>query len=134
MLWATWILGTGKSSHTHTQYLQLKHSIWNSVVQADLCKSAENNLSSLLTVLVPCRATDLEGGSSFGYKLLVVILLSNFAAMFLQSLSLKLGVVAERDLAQACRDAYPKACPFTKGWIMCKWVVSPLTPGYRGCI
>ncbi|EIE25765.1 Nramp-domain-containing protein [Coccomyxa subellipsoidea C-169] len=67
-------------------------------------------------------ATDLEGGSSFGYKLLVVILLSNFAAMFLQSLSLKLGVVAERDLAQACRDAYPKACPFTKGWIMCKWV------------
>ncbi|BDA43938.1 Divalent metal cation transporter MntH [Coccomyxa sp. Obi] len=53
-------------------------------------------------------ATDLDGGSLFGYKLLVVILLSNFAAMFLQSLALKLGVVAERDLAQACRDAYPK--------------------------
>ncbi|KAK9915930.1 hypothetical protein WJX75_006124 [Coccomyxa subellipsoidea] len=52
-------------------------------------------------------ATDLEGGSTFGYKLLIVVLLANFAAMFLQSLSLKLGVVAERDLAQACRDAYP---------------------------
>lgn len=57
-----------------------------------------------------CRATDLEGGSTFGYKLLIVVLLANFAAMFLQSLSLKLGVVAERDLAQACRDAYPTAC------------------------
>ena len=48
-------------------------------------------------------ATDLAAGSSYGYKLLIVILLSNFCAMFLQFLSLKLGVVAERDLAQACR-------------------------------
>jgi hypothetical protein len=45
-------------------------------------------------------ATGLAGGSQFGYKLLVVILLSSFAAMFLQHLSLKLGVAAERDLAQ----------------------------------
>ena len=56
----------------------------------------------------PCRATDIQGGSAYGYTLLIVILLANFAAMFLQYLSLKLGVVAERDLAQACRDAYPK--------------------------
>lgn len=49
-------------------------------------------------------ATDLAAGSSYGYKLLIVILLSNFCAMFLQFLSLKLGVVAERDLAQACRS------------------------------
>ena len=54
------------------------------------------------------RATDIQGGAAYGYKLLIAILLSNFAAMFLQFLSLKLGVVAERDLAQACRDAYPK--------------------------
>ncbi|KAG6545338.1 hypothetical protein Mapa_013187 [Marchantia paleacea] len=53
-------------------------------------------------------ATDLEGGAKYGYTLLTVILLSNLCAIFLQSLSLKLGVVAERDLAQACRDAYPK--------------------------
>ena len=55
------------------------------------------------------RATDIQGGSAYGYRLLIVILLANFAAMFLQYLALKLGVVAERDLAQACRDAYPKA-------------------------
>ncbi|BBN08585.1 manganese transport protein [Marchantia polymorpha subsp. ruderalis] len=53
-------------------------------------------------------ATDLEGGASYGYRLLTVILLSNICAIFLQALSLKLGIVAERDLAQACRDAYPK--------------------------
>jgi hypothetical protein len=56
-----------------------------------------------------CRGTDLQGGSTYGYKLLIVVLLSNFVAMYLQYLALKLGVVAERDLAQACRDAYPKA-------------------------
>lgn len=54
-------------------------------------------------------ATDLEGGAQFGYTLLVVVLLSNMLAIFLQSLSLRLGIVSERDLAQACRDAYPKA-------------------------
>lgn len=48
----------------------------------------------------------------YGYKLLIVILLANCVAIFLQALSLKLGVVAERDLAQACRDAYPKVCNF----------------------
>ncbi|MEW5298388.1 MAG: hypothetical protein WDW36_001517 [Sanguina aurantia] len=52
-------------------------------------------------------ATDLAGGSSFGYALLSVVLLSNCCAMLLQHLALKLGVAAERDLAQACRDAYP---------------------------
>ena len=56
-------------------------------------------------------ATDLEGGAQFGYTLLVVVLLSNMLAIFLQSLSLRLGIVSERDLAQACRDAYPKARP-----------------------
>lgn len=51
-------------------------------------------------------ATNIAGGASFGYTLLIVILLSSITAMFLQYMSLKLGVVAERDLAQACRDAY----------------------------
>jgi NRAMP (natural resistance-associated macrophage protein) metal ion transporters len=51
-------------------------------------------------------ATDIAGGSRFGYKLLFVIMLSNLMAILLQSLSLKLGVVTERDLAQMCRDAY----------------------------
>ncbi len=51
-------------------------------------------------------ATDLAGGSKFGYTLLSVILLSNLMAIILQYLSLKLGIVTGRDLAQACRDHY----------------------------
>ncbi|WP_068468593.1 Nramp family divalent metal transporter [Candidatus Protochlamydia phocaeensis] len=51
-------------------------------------------------------ATDLAGGSRFGYALLSVIFLSNLMAMLLQHLSAKLGVVTGRDLAQACRDHY----------------------------
>jgi manganese transport protein len=53
-------------------------------------------------------ATDLSGGAAYGYTLLSIILISNFTAIFLQYLSLKLGIVADRDLAQACRDGYPK--------------------------
>lgn len=53
-------------------------------------------------------ATDLAGGSKFGYSLLFVILLSNFFAMLLQHLALKLGVVTGRDLAQMCREQYSK--------------------------
>jgi len=53
-------------------------------------------------------ATDIEGGSRFGYTLLSVILISNLFAMLLQHLSLKLGIASGRDLAQACRDYYSK--------------------------
>ncbi|MBL7814475.1 MAG: Nramp family divalent metal transporter [Saprospiraceae bacterium] len=53
-------------------------------------------------------ATDIAGGSKFGYSLLSVILISNFFAILLQHLALKLGIVTGRDLAQACRDAYPR--------------------------
>ena len=55
-------------------------------------------------------ATDLAGGSQFGYTLLVVIFLSNLAAMFLQHLALKLGVAAERDLAQVCTSSAQPGC------------------------
>ena len=51
-------------------------------------------------------ATDIAGGSRFGYTLLFVIMLSNLMAILLQSLSLKLGVATERDLAQLCHDNY----------------------------
>lgn len=53
-------------------------------------------------------ATDLAGGSRFGYTLLSVILLSNLMAVLLQGLASKLGIVTGRDLAQACRDHYSK--------------------------
>ncbi len=53
-------------------------------------------------------ATDLAGGSRYGYTLLFVIMLSNLMAILLQSLSLKLGIASERDLAQACRETYSR--------------------------
>ncbi|WP_181418321.1 Nramp family divalent metal transporter [Phyllobacterium leguminum] len=52
-------------------------------------------------------ATSLAGGSRFGYALLFVVLLSNIMAVILQSLCARLGIATGRDLAQACRDAYP---------------------------
>ena len=54
-------------------------------------------------------ATDLAGGSQFGYTLLSVILISNLMAVLLQGLASKLGIVTGRDLAQACRDHYSHA-------------------------
>src|SRR5450755_1738925 len=53
-------------------------------------------------------ATDIAGGSQFGYRLLWVLLMSNLMALVLQNLSARLGIVRGRDLAQANREAYPK--------------------------
>ena len=53
-------------------------------------------------------ATDLAGGSQFGYKLIWVLLMSNLMALLLQSLSARLGIVRRRDLAQANRETYPR--------------------------
>ncbi|MHB1921113.1 MAG: Nramp family divalent metal transporter [Chitinophagaceae bacterium] len=64
-------------------------------------------------------ATDLAGGAQFGYLLLSVILLSNFFAILLQNLALKLGVATERDLAQACRDHFNPVTNFIL-WIFCE--------------
>src|SRR5208283_6085380 len=61
-------------------------------------------------------ATDIAGGSQFGYTLLFVIMLSNLIAILLQSLSLKLGVATERDLAQLCRESYGRKVSFAL-WI-----------------
>ena len=64
-------------------------------------------------------ATDLAGGSQFGYALLSVILISNFMAILLQSLCARLGIATGRDLAQACRDHYSPPVSFGL-WIMCE--------------
>src|SRR5436305_14613738 len=53
-------------------------------------------------------ATDLEGGARFGYGLLWVLVMSNAMAILLQTLSARLGIVSGRDLAQACRESYPR--------------------------
>ena len=67
-------------------------------------------------------ATDLAGGSAFGYTLLSVILLSNLMAILLQSLCAKLGIVTGRDLAQACRDHYSRPVSFGL-WILCELAI-----------
>ena len=64
-------------------------------------------------------ATDLEGGARFGYHLLWVLVLSNLMALLLQTLSARLGIVTRRDLAQACRDEYPKPVTMVL-WILCE--------------
>jgi manganese transport protein len=64
-------------------------------------------------------ATDIAGGSKFGYTLLSVIMLSNLMAILLQALSARLGIVTGRDLAQACRDAYPRSVGIML-WLACE--------------
>src|SRR5262245_29696156 len=68
-------------------------------------------------------ATDLAGGSKFGYTLLSVILISNLMAVLLQGLASKLGIVTGRDLAQACRDHYSKPVGFAL-WVLCEIAIA----------
>jgi manganese transport protein len=68
-------------------------------------------------------ATDLAGGSAFGYALLSVILMSNLMAVLLQGLASKLGIVTGRDLAQACRDHYSKRTSFFL-WVICEIAIA----------
>src|SRR5947199_10254206 len=68
-------------------------------------------------------ATDLAGGAQFGYLLISVILISNFMAIILQHLALKLGIVTGRDLAQACRDHYARPVALAL-WILCEIAIA----------
>ena len=68
-------------------------------------------------------ATDIAGGSKFGYSLLSVILLSNLMAILLQALCVRLGVATERDLAQACRDRFSPQVNFGL-WILCEIAIA----------
>jgi manganese transport protein len=68
-------------------------------------------------------ATDIGGGSRFGYTLLSVILISNLMAMFLQALSAKLGIATGRDLAQACREHYSRRTGLFL-WVVCEIAIA----------
>src|SRR3979490_1687447 len=68
-------------------------------------------------------ATDLEGGARFGYQLLWVLVLSNAMAILLQTLSARLGIVAGRDLAQACRETYPQRVNYAL-WMLCEIAIA----------
>jgi manganese transport protein len=63
-------------------------------------------------------ATDIAGGSRFAYRLLFILFMSNLMAILLQTLAARLGIVTQRDLAQACRDYYPR------GTSLALWVLS----------
>lgn len=68
-------------------------------------------------------AAGLGAGSQFGYKLLWVMVLSNIMAVLLQTLSARLGIITGRDLAQACREAYPR--PIGLGlWVLCEIAIA----------
>src|SRR5881398_1749010 len=68
-------------------------------------------------------ATDLAGGARFGYALLTVVMISNFMAILLQHLCIKLGVATGRDLAQACRDHYPRPVVWFL-WVICEIAIA----------
>ena len=68
-------------------------------------------------------ATDLEGGARFGYQLLWVLVMSNAMAILLQTLSARLGIVSGRDLAQACRETYPRSVNFAL-WGLCEIAIA----------
>ncbi|MEC4566860.1 Nramp family divalent metal transporter [Paenibacillus sp. CMAA1739] len=70
-------------------------------------------------------ATDIAGGSKFGYTLLSVILISNLMAILLQALAGKLGIATGKDLAQMCRDAYSR--PVAIGlWFLCEIAIAAM--------
>src|SRR3989449_436189 len=68
-------------------------------------------------------ATDLGGGSRFGYSLVSVVLLSTLMAILLQGLAAKLGIATGRDLAQACRDHYSRPTNLAL-WLLCEIAIA----------
>src|SRR6476661_8313434 len=68
-------------------------------------------------------ATDLAGGSKYGYTLLSVIMLSNLMAILLQALAARLGIASGRDLAQACRDHYSRPTTIVL-WLLCELAIA----------
>lgn len=65
-------------------------------------------------------ATNIQAGAQYGYDLLWVVLMANLMAMLFQALSAKLGIVTGRNLAELCRDNYPKPV------VLCMWVISEI--------
>ena len=68
-------------------------------------------------------ATDIAGGSQFAYRLIFVLMVSNLMAILLQSLAARLGIVTQRDLAQACREYYSRRTTLVL-WVLCEIAIS----------
>src|SRR6476469_9261249 len=106
------------SAHRSIAIPQANGSLWRK-----LCAFAGPGYLIAVGYMDPGNwATDLAGGSAFGYTLLSVILLSNLMAILLQSLAARLGIVTGRDLAQACRDHYSRPVSFSL-WVLCELAI-----------
>ncbi len=68
-------------------------------------------------------ATDIAGGSRFAYSLIFVLMISNLMAVLLQTLAARLGIVTQRDLAQACRDYYSRRTSLVL-WVLCEVAIA----------
>ncbi len=68
-------------------------------------------------------ATDIAGGSRFAYRLIFVLMISNLMAVLLQTLAARLGIVTQRDLAQACRDYYSRPASLVL-WVLCELAIA----------
>ncbi len=68
-------------------------------------------------------ATDIAGGSRFAYQLIFVLMMSNLMAVLLQTLAARLGIVTQRDLAQACRDYYSRRTSLAL-WVLCEIAIA----------
>jgi manganese transport protein len=107
----------GKSSSHHTSLSEVHQSIDTTIQKKIGWKRILTFLGPAYLVSVGYMdpgnwATDLQGGSKFGYQLIWVLLMSNLMALLLQGLSARLGIVRGRDLAQANREAYPRSVNF----------------------
>src|SRR5437764_15487221 len=67
--------------------------------------------------------TDIDAGSAYRYRLVWVLVMSNLMALLLQSLATRLGVVTGHDLAQACRDGYPRRTAVSL-WVLCEIAIA----------
>jgi manganese transport protein len=102
-----------KNGHAHISLSEVHETVDTTLVSRPLWKRVFSFFGPAYLVSVGYMdpgnwATDLAGGSKFGYSLLWVLLMSNLMALLLQSLSSRLGIVRGRDLAQANRETYPK--------------------------
>ena len=68
-------------------------------------------------------ATDIAGGSRFAYRLIFVLMMSNLMAVLLQTLAARLGIVTQRDLAQACREHYSRRTNLVL-WVLCEIAIA----------
>src|SRR6187551_3668814 len=114
-----------KNGHTQISLSEVHESVDTTITSRPLWKRIFSFFGPAYLVSVGYMdpgnwATDLAGGSKFGYTLIWVLLMSNLMALLLQSLSARLGVVRQLDLAQASRASYPPVVNF------CLWILAEL--------